>query len=140
MKSSGIWFGFLIIIVIVFGFWIRYDCCDKDDGGTTEAECCDKHFVDVYINSKCDLVTLDNDQAIPLLLIFPGDFVIWNNLSEGLVTLNLPEGWFEVDYVEIPIGQRVILELIKEEVADGSVTIGGTCGSAAPALKIGDEP
>ena len=117
----------LVVLVFVYVIWVT--------SGS------DKHYVDVYINSQCKLVTLDNDAEIPELFFFPGDFVIWNNMSGDEVELDFPDGWFSEDPVIVPKDQRVIVEVVRD--APGSSTISVICdggGSGAPAVKIGDDP
>lgn len=116
-----------LLIIVVGGIWWLLKCCDK-------------HYVDVYINSECQLVTLENDEPIPELLVFPGDHVIWNNMSGAVVELNLPAGWFAEDHVFIPVDQRVTLKVLRDPPGQASITITGTCGAGTPGVKIGEDP
>ncbi len=101
---------------------------------------CSKHYVDVYINERCALVAIDNDTAIDPLVVFPGDYVIFNNLRDEPVELNLPIGMFEEDNVTISAGKRVILKVIETGHREESMNIVCDDGSGTPKVVVGDDP
>jgi hypothetical protein len=105
---------------------------------------CSKHYVDVYINEICMPVTLENDPetAIDPLWVFPGDYVIFNNMrEEDLVEMVFPTGLFEVERVEIEAGHRVILKVVAEGPMEGPISISGDgCGAGIPKVKVGEDP
>jgi|GEM_PF-6532706 len=101
---------------------------------------CSRHYVDVYVNNQCYLVNLDNDTAIESLLVFKGDYVIFNNLGDNEVELNLPDGVFERDKVTISPGKRVILKVIMNGPHSKNMNIECTGGSGSPKVVVGEEP
>ena len=127
MKFSRIWTMFFPVITIILVVWVFWF------GGV------DKHYVDVYFNDECKIVTLDGG-VIETLFVFPGDFVIWNNPNEFTIKLNLPPSWFEEDYVEIPSDQRVTLEVIRTTPGLEGFSIEGDCPGAVPKVRIGEGP
>lgn len=117
---------------------------------------CYRHYVDVYINNECILVTMDNG-VIETLLVFKGDFVVFNNLNEEsessgptYVDLHLPEGMFDESEVSdlrtdenairVQPGKRVILEVISDGPIEGLISITGDCPTGTPKVKVGEEP
>jgi hypothetical protein len=102
---------------------------------------CDKHYVDVYINDECAMVAIDNDTAIDPLMVFPGDYVIFNNISGDSVIIDLPDDWFEEDLVSILKDKRVILKVIRTDPGRSDMGISCTIGGAgAPKVVVGEEP
>ena len=102
---------------------------------------CSRHYVDVYIDNDCLLKTLETDKSIDVLLVFPGDYVIFNNLTNGNVELNLPVGMFEKDKVIVAGGSREILKVIMKEPFEDYMNIEcDTGGSGTPKVVIGEEP
>jgi hypothetical protein len=102
---------------------------------------CSKHYVDVYINEMCELVTLENGDAIDPLIVYPGDYVIFNSMRETkAVTLTFPTGMFEEDEVTIDPGKRVILKVINEGAPSGDIKRSGDCPVGDPKVKVGEDP
>ena len=101
---------------------------------------CSKHYVDVYINDKCLLVTLENDEIIDPLVVFPGDYVIFNNLTDEEVVMNLPDDMFSKDDVTIPAGKRVILKVIQKDPVTKEISIDCDGGSSLPKVRVGEDP
>ncbi len=108
---------------------------------------CSKHYVDVYINEQCLFSTLDNGE-IETLMVFPGDYVIFNNAREKptpttqrWVDLTFPAGLFELTTVRIEPGHRVILKVIADGPMSGVLGISGpSCPSGSPEFKVGEGP
>ena len=104
---------------------------------------CSKHYVDVYINEDCKLVLLDSDPDayIDPLVVFPGDYVIFNNLNSDDVKLVFPSGLFEVGDTLIESGHRVIFKVIADSLPLGSIRISSpTCPSTNPKVIVGEDP
>ena len=101
---------------------------------------CSRHYVDVYINDDCFLVTMENDKIIDPLLVFPGDYVVFTNITGHKVELNLPDGMFSEDDVEIAAGKRVILEVIQKDPGERSMVIVCTGGTGSPRVVVGEDP
>lgn len=104
---------------------------------------CSKHYVDVYINEDCILVDLENESetGIDPLWVYPGDYVIFNNMKEHDVDMVLPPGMFELDLVEIEAGHRVILKVVADGPMEGPISISGHgCGAGIPKVKVGEDP
>lgn len=118
--------------------------------GCNHEECESKHYVDIYINEVCDPVTLENDEEIDVLFVYPGDYVIFNNMRAAKsVTIEFPPGMFELDEVEIEAGHRAILQVIADgpleddpaDPSDDRLTIRGDgCPSGNPQAKVGEGP
>ena len=140
MKSSRFWCVGLFVIVIIFGFWIRYDCCDEVK--PTEAECCDKHFTDVYF--KTDGKQYSHPYgvvAVEELFVFRGDYVVWNNPTDTKANLEFEDSsWFGVSVATVEANGRLIMEVSESATGGGdySITIGTDSGS--PSIKVGDDP
>ena len=136
MKSSRIWCGLLVVVIVIYGFWNWYYCCNP-------SECCDKHYVDVYIDDDGIPYTLERDTGIDELLVFPGDYVVWNNAGEGEVKLMFPgDNWFGQNSVTISPNKRVILRVASNAAGNASYTIScsGNPGVGSPKVKIGEIP
>jgi len=105
---------------------------------------CSKHYVDVYINEAGLPVTLDNEPetAIDPLWVFPGDYVIFNNMrADEEVILRFPSGMFELDTVTIEAGHRKILKVIADGPMTGTLTITGDGIPAGnPEVIVGEDP
>ncbi len=102
---------------------------------------CSRHYVDVYIHPNCYLVSLENDDEINPLIVYKGDYVIFNSMREATVTMRLPAGMFEEDEVDIEGGARVILKVIGEASMAGQISFSGTgCDVGDPDVKIGEGP
>ena len=101
---------------------------------------CSKHYVDVYINENCALVAIDNDKAIDPLVLFVGDYVIFNNIREDEVELSLPPGIFEKDSVKIAAGKRSILKVLKSVPAGDSMVIDCDPDSGSPKVVVDEDP
>lgn len=104
---------------------------------------CSKHYVDVYINDDCILVTIDNEPetGIDPLWVYPGDYVIFNNMKDDDVEMVFPTGLFEEDRVEIEAGHRKILKVVADGPMEGPISISGDgCGAGIPKVKVGEDP
>ncbi len=101
---------------------------------------CYRHYVDVYLNDQCHMVTMENNDVINPLIVFKGDYVIFNNISSAPVELNLPDGVFERDDVTIAVGKRVILKVIMNGPTESPMNIECTGGSGSPKVFVGEEP
>ncbi len=100
------------------------------------------HFVDLYIDAQARIVTLDADTAIPKLLLFRGDIVVFNNLTDKDVTIDLPKAIFGEVQVIIPASGRKMLKVLASSfegkvirVANGEYKIDGI-----PTVKVNEGP
>ena len=101
---------------------------------------CYRHYVDVYINEMCEPVTLENDEMIDPLIVFPGDYVVFTNMREvKSVTLEFPVGMFEVDEVTINAGHRAILKVVDKGETEGYIKR-IDCPIGDPKVKVGEGP
>jgi len=101
---------------------------------------CSRHYVEVYINDKCEMVTLVNHDIINPLYVFKGDYVIFTNISKVEVELNLPDGVFEKNDVTIAVGKRVILKVIRNGPYEKPMNIECSGPSGEPKVFVGEEP
>ena len=136
MKFSVTWLVVWVVVVVIIGVIFRYWCCP-------EPECCDKHFVDVYLkNDGLPYTQSMGPDSIETLLLFPGDYVIWNNTAESDATLGFGgnTSWFGVGTATIPKNQRLILQVTETASGSGDYTINIGPGQGTPKVKIGDDP
>jgi hypothetical protein len=105
---------------------------------------CDKHYVDVYINENGKLVLMDNDPGkyIETLFVFPGDFVVFNNMSGEKVTLGFTkEGLFGTTTEVLEPNTRIILEVQAGAPPDAEIAVAGDgWPSTGPKVKVGEGP
>ena len=103
---------------------------------------CSKHYVDVYIGGECLPLSHAFDSDTMILLVFPGDYVVFTNLRDKAINITLPAGMFELDMVEdLESGHRVTLKVINEGDAEGGLSISGEgCPSGDPKIRVGEDP
>jgi hypothetical protein len=104
---------------------------------------CSKHYVDVYINEDGKIVLLNNDPTtIEELFVFPGDFVVFNNMSGQEATLGFSaEGLFGTTTEVLGPNQRVILEVQAGAPAETEIAVSGAgWPSTGPKVKVGEGP
>ncbi len=105
---------------------------------------CDKHYVDVYINEDGKVVLMDNVPGtdIETLFVFPGDFVVFNNMSTEKVTLGFTkEGLFGTTTEVLEPNTRIILEVQAGAPSDAEIAVaGGEWPSTGPKVKVGEGP
>lgn len=99
------------------------------------------HWVDVYINDAKECFTVGNVKVNGAILLFEGDYLIYNNIGKEKVTLELPEGWFEESEVTIEPNKRKALKVIIKGPAEGDIAIiGEEMIRGTPNMKVGEEP
>ena len=103
---------------------------------------CSKHYVDFYIRENCTLVYLDTgpEAVIDPVVVYNGDYVIFNNLKSTTITLTFPVGMFEVDSIDVVGNGRVIVKVIGADLSTGDLGIAGDCTAGSPAVKVGEGP
>ncbi len=105
---------------------------------------CDKHYVDVFINEDGKVVLMDNvpGTEIETLFVFPGDFVVFNNMSGEKVTLGFTkEGLFGTTMEDIEPHSRIILEVQAGAPSDAEIAVAGDeWPSTGPKVKVGEGP
>jgi len=139
-MNSARWTMLMMLAMVMLGMMSG---CASKESQTSPGEFI--HFVDVYINQEMKYVTLENDQEIGTLLVFPGDYLYINNLTQDKVVIDLAPGVFATSELQVAIAgnKRVKLLVLKEAVVAGSFKStkdGGPTIDGSPKVKVGEEP
>jgi hypothetical protein len=103
--------------------------------------CESKHYVDVYVASDCQLYLMDRAAPLDPLMVFPGDYVIFNNMTDAEVKLDPYDGIFDKDEATIAPFKRVTLKVIHPgDLKDKNIVITCTGGSTGPKVHVGEDP